>query len=215
MWPSVFIIDFTDFRQSDHLNLIQQNCTNIAPSSYYFDMFGDVEAALSGFATSDAIILGLRDQFSATEAKNKTIIAADDIKTFGAFRLEQYQVTEPIPRLSALAYPVGMSIKPKHCRRYLYLLFPGHVIQCMRCLGLKYGFLSTYKSAVFIRRVADYRFELSLPIDYRTVRPSLPEYFLGFAAIAFNDGTYLEMRGFDSRQVGSKWHLLFLISSIV
>lgn len=42
-------------------------------------------------------------------SKNKTIIAAGDIKTFWGFRLEQYQVTEPIPRLSALEYPVGMS----------------------------------------------------------------------------------------------------------
>lgn len=73
-------------------------------------LFGDVEAALSGFATSDAIILGLRDQCSATEAKNKTIIAAGDVKTFWAFRLEQYQVTQPIPRLSALEYPVGTSV---------------------------------------------------------------------------------------------------------
>lgn len=85
----------------------------------------------------------------------------------------------------------------------------------MRCLRLKYGFLNTYKSTVFIRRVADYRFELSLSIDYRTVRPSLPEYFLELAAIASNDGTYLEMREFDSGQVGSKWHLLFFISSMV
>lgn len=85
----------------------------------------------------------------------------------------------------------------------------------MRCFGLNYGFLSTYKSTVFIRRVADYRFELSLPIDYRTVGPSLREYFLGIAAIASNDGIYLETRDFYSRQVRSKWHLLFLISSMV
>ncbi|ODM22862.1 hypothetical protein SI65_00451 [Aspergillus cristatus] len=45
---------------------------------------------------------------------------------------------------------------------------------------------------VFIRRVTDSRFELSVPIDYRATGLSLRGYFIAFAIIAAKDTTYLE-----------------------
>jgi len=71
----------------------------------------------------------------------------------------------------------------------------------MRKFNLKYGFLSTYRSTIFIRRAADHKFEISPPVDYRATRPSLRECFMGFAALADNDRIYTETPGFNARLV--------------
>lgn len=71
----------------------------------------------------------------------------------------------------------------------------------MRKFNLKYGFLSTYRSTIFIRRAADYKFEISPPVDYRATRPSLRECFMAFAALADNDRIYTETPGFNARLV--------------
>jgi hypothetical protein len=42
----------------------------------------------------------------------------------------------------------------------------GQLVSYMRNFKLKYGFLSTYRSTVFCRRVNNFRFELSLPKVY-------------------------------------------------
>lgn len=71
----------------------------------------------------------------------------------------------------------------------------------MRKFNLKYGFLSTYRSTIFIRRAADYKFEISPPVDYRATHPSLRECFMAFAALADNDRIYTEAREFNARLV--------------
>lgn len=41
----------------------------------------------------------------------------------------------------------------------------GQLVSYMRAASLKYGFLSTYKTTVFVGRTDKYRFELSPPLD--------------------------------------------------
>ena len=60
----------------------------------------------------------------------------------------------------------------------------GQLVSYMRKNSLKYGFLSTYKSTVFVKHSDKYRFELSLPIDEGAVNPSIRECFVGLCAIA-------------------------------
>lgn len=57
---------------------------------------------------------------------------------------------------------------------------------------MKYGFLSTYKSTVFVRRSDKYRFELSQPLNEGATSPSIRECFVGLCAIASNDRTFVE-----------------------
>ena len=66
---------------------------------------------------------------------------------------------------------------------------------------LKYGFLGTYRSTVFMRRVADYKFEMSPPVDYRATQPSLRECFMAFTAFAADDGAYNQAPDFNIRLV--------------
>lgn len=73
----------------------------------------------------------------------------------------------------------------------------------MRQNCLKYGFLSTYKNTVFVRRVGDYRFELSPPISWQATGPSVRECLLGFSLIASADTEYHEADDFDLSRVSS------------
>jgi len=49
----------------------------------------------------------------------------------------------------------------------------GQLVKYMRSSKLKFGFMSTYESTVFIRRTAPYRFEMLLPIGKDASNPSL------------------------------------------
>lgn len=73
----------------------------------------------------------------------------------------------------------------------------------MRRNRLKYGFLSTHSTTVFIRRTGDYRFEFSLPIDKHATNPSLRECFMGFCAIAAQDAGYTSSA---RALMGVDWH---------
>lgn len=71
----------------------------------------------------------------------------------------------------------------------------------MRGFNLKYGFVSTYGTTVFVRRTQDFRFELSEPIDHRSERPTLRECFLVFLRLAAQGPEYHEDENFIERQV--------------
>lgn len=71
----------------------------------------------------------------------------------------------------------------------------------MRGNGLKYGFLSTYKTTVFVRRIDYFRFELSQPIDEGAVSPSIRECFAAFAIILQGDHQFSEEEGMNLRLV--------------
>lgn len=68
----------------------------------------------------------------------------------------------------------------------------------MRKFHLKHGFLSIYRCTVFIRRVTDCNFEVSLPVDYRATCPILRECFAAFAAMADNDRAYMGAPEFNT-----------------
>lgn len=62
----------------------------------------------------------------------------------------------------------------------------------MREERVKYGFLTTYEATVFIKRTADLRFEMSIPIDQNDTNPTVRECFLGFCVLASTDSSYFE-----------------------
>jgi hypothetical protein len=68
----------------------------------------------------------------------------------------------------------------------------GQLVSYMRAYSLKYGFLSTYRYTVFVRRSDKYRFDLSQPLNERVTSPSIRECFAGLCAIATNDRTFEE-----------------------
>lgn len=68
----------------------------------------------------------------------------------------------------------------------------GQVVSHMRANSLKYGFLSTYRYTVFVRRSDKYQFDLSLPLDERATSPSIRECLARLCAIAANDRTFEE-----------------------
>lgn len=64
-----------------------------------------------------------------------------------------------------------------------------------------YGILSTYRYTVFVKRVEDYRFEMSKPISSTATQPSLRQCIMATAVIAAEDGVYYEPDDFDARKV--------------
>lgn len=64
------------------------------------------------------------------------------------------------------------------------------LVSYMRAASLKYGFLSTYKTTVFVRRIDKYRFGLSPPLDESSVNPSIRECFAGLCTLATIDGKF-------------------------
>ena len=71
----------------------------------------------------------------------------------------------------------------------------------MRSNYLKFGFLSTYKSTVFVRRTDMYLFEVSLPISEQATNPSLRQCFVAFSVFAANDPKFIEPEGISSAQL--------------
>lgn len=70
----------------------------------------------------------------------------------------------------------------------------------MRAHSLKYGFFSTYRYTVFVRRTAIDCFELSLPIHEEASNPSVRECMAGFCAIIASDsGKFEEPSDFNEQ----------------
>ncbi|KAJ5229439.1 hypothetical protein N7489_010147 [Penicillium chrysogenum] len=113
------------------------------------------------------------------------LIAAGVLKTWWTVDLEEITVTSDLD-----------------VRRYLEP-FIGQAVAYMRRFKLRYSFLSTYKSTVFIKREDDFCFRLSMPISEDATNPSLRECFVGFAAIAAQDPVYEEDTRIDTRLLHS------------
>lgn len=64
-----------------------------------------------------------------------------------------------------------------------------------------FGVLSTYQSAVFVRRVDAYRFEMSLPIEACATNPTLRHCLLALASFASKESKSIEPYWFDEDQV--------------
>lgn len=78
------------------------------------------------------------------------------------------------------------------CHYTVTYIFIGQLVSCMRYHQLRHGFLSTYKTTIFVKRVDDHCFHLSLPIDQYATNPSLRECFAGFLVLAAADSKYVE-----------------------
>ncbi|KAK6528376.1 hypothetical protein TWF281_009618 [Arthrobotrys megalospora] len=76
----------------------------------------------------------------------------------------------------------GSDIRECNIRKGLSTLFPlgstlAQVITYMYNYKLRYGFCSTYKTYIFIKRDDDFRYLVSVPISARQTRPTLRECF--------------------------------------
>lgn len=144
-------------------------------------MFGDIHSVRrTTTEIPDLVMVKLVNPEQPNRATT-TLVLVGEMKTWWTLELELFPVSSPVEELAELERPVGQ------------------VIRYMRKFNLKYGFLSTYRSTIFIRRAADYKFEISPPIDYRATGPSLRECFMAFAALANNDRIYTEPPGYNTR----------------
>ncbi|KAE8352489.1 hypothetical protein BDV28DRAFT_148951 [Aspergillus coremiiformis] len=136
--------------------------------------FGDIQAAVSSTDCIPGVALMSFPNADNPIPAKSSLVAVGELKTFWTVRLEDHPVNGAPYHRVALEHPIGQ------------------VVSYMRTYSLRFGFLSTYKATVFIRRTADYRFELSKPFRYDARNPTLRECFLSFTSIAARDRTYIE-----------------------
>ncbi|KAK2809220.1 hypothetical protein FQN50_004056 [Emmonsiellopsis sp. PD_5] len=139
--------------------------------------FGDAQAILQTQGLPD--IIGFLSRDVSRGQDEPLLILAMELKTDWMFPLESFPVTLPIDRRRSLENHVGQ------------------IVMYMRLNGLRYGVLSTYQSTVFIHRVSDYHFELSLPVKRGATRPSVRECLFALCAMAASDTSYVEGPDFD------------------
>lgn len=73
----------------------------------------------------------------------------------------------------------------------------------MREHSLKYGFLTTYSTTIFVKRTDSYRFLLSDPIDKQATHPSVRECFAGFSVLANEDPRFDEEESVTTSSVSA------------
>lgn len=71
----------------------------------------------------------------------------------------------------------------------------------MREFGLCYGFLSTYRGTVFVKRTADFAFCVSPPIQDQDTNLSVRQCFVGFCILAEQGHDYIEGPDFKVERV--------------
>ncbi|EAW17525.1 uncharacterized protein NFIA_074450 [Aspergillus fischeri NRRL 181] len=116
--------------------------------------------------------------------------------TFGDFQAAVHTQFNEGPANMAPMQPHFGIMNPTETRAHL-LMYLGQLVSYVRTNRLKYGFLSTYRSTVFVRRTGDFRFELSLPIAEQATKPSLRQCFVAFCLLASQDGKYTEAPDFN------------------
>ncbi|KAJ5867218.1 hypothetical protein N7534_001771 [Penicillium rubens] len=129
------------------------------------------------------------------------LIAAGVLKAWWTVDLEEITVTSDLDVRRYLEPFIGASFKSAGVNRFSNNT-TGQAVAYMRRFKLRYSFLSTYKSTVFIKREDDLCFRLSMPISEDATNPSLRECFAGFAAIAAQDPVYEEDTRIDARLPG-------------
>ena len=83
----------------------------------------------------------------------------------------------------------------------------------MRQSQVRYGFLCTYAATIFVKRTADFRFEISAPVDQNSTNPTVRECFVGFCALSSADYGYTEAPGFNPRLVSLCFPFFFFPST--
>ncbi|KAJ5664674.1 hypothetical protein N7462_011487 [Penicillium macrosclerotiorum] len=147
--------------------------------------FGDIQAIKETPIVIPDITLAIFDTGVPLSSHTATLIAAGELKTWWTVDLEEFTVRSDL-----------------ETRTYLEP-YIGQVVSYMRRFHLRYGFLSTYKSTVFVKREDDFCFHLSMPINKESTNPSLRECFAGFAAIAAQNPDYEEVEQVDTRLLRS------------
>ncbi|KAL4779635.1 hypothetical protein BJX76DRAFT_340249 [Aspergillus varians] len=136
--------------------------------------FGDVHSIEYVTAHIPDVIVLRRSNVQNLTREDLSITAVGEIKTYWTLGLQHFPITLPIARRLTLEPHIGQ------------------VVSYMRSYGLKYGFLSTYNATVFIRRMEDYRLEISLPVLKGAQNPSLRECMVAFCSLAAEDAHYSE-----------------------
>lgn len=154
--------------------------------------FGDFQATHTDSGVPDVVLLTL---------PRMNVLAGGVLKPFWMVELEEYPVSDGPANMSIMQPHFGI-LNPTETLAHL-LMYLGQLVSYMRANRLKYGFLSTYRSTVFVRRTGDFRFELSLPIDEQATRPSLRQCFLAFCLLATQDGRYTEPPDFNPARVSA------------
>ncbi|CAG8906122.1 unnamed protein product [Penicillium egyptiacum] len=142
--------------------------------------FGDLQALRPNPTIVPDVTLAIFRHGTPPSAGTATLIAAGELKTWWTVDLEHHTVIDPVD-----------------VRNYLEP-FIGQVVAYMRKSKLRYGFLSTYMSTVFVKREADFCFHLSPPIPHNASAPSLRQCFAGFAVLAAQSPHYEESDSLDA-----------------
>lgn len=82
-------------------------------------------------------------------------------------------------------------------------IFVGQLVAQMRHFKLRFGFLSTYRGTVFVKRTADYAFHVSRPIGDQDTNLSVRQCFAAFCILAGQAHGYTEDPGFQAQRVSS------------
>lgn len=178
--------------------------------------FGDAQAVKDTVGLPDVVAFLLRNTNTSPPNEQGVLIMAGELKP--SWNLTLVDVRSPLQRRRRLEPHVGTYLDLLHAvdqegatHQNLQTML-GQLVSYMRLNFLKYGFLSTYEATIFVRRVSDYRFELSPPIDWQATGPSVRECLLGISIIASNDAEYFEGDDFDVTRVSCAFALHHLIS---
>lgn len=122
-----------------------------------------------------------------------------EFKTFWTFELAQLSVSNFRSRVQLGPY-IGMCSSPKR-HTTVTDISTGQLVAQMREFGLRYGFLSTYKGTMFVKRTADFAFSVSRPIRDQDTNLSVRECFAGFCILAEQAHDYTEDPDFKAERV--------------
>ncbi|PYI10207.1 hypothetical protein BO78DRAFT_306364 [Aspergillus sclerotiicarbonarius CBS 121057] len=139
--------------------------------------FGDYQAfspPREADSVPDVVMLTLPDA---------TPVAVGELKTYWTVNIERNSIARGYMNMVPLQHHLGQ------------------LVHYMRHNKLKFGFLSTYKTTIFVRRTEAYRFEVTLPIDEKERNPTLRQCFLAFAIFASNEPDFIEPEGFSELQL--------------
>ncbi|KUM66252.1 hypothetical protein ACN42_g862 [Penicillium freii] len=143
-------------------------------------VMGDVQAFEA--PTSDVIpdvSIGVTLFSNDSQAQVKIV---GELKTYWTVALDRFSLSDPVTLVQFLPHL-------------------GQLVARMRKFGLSYGFLSTYRGTVFVKRTADFAFYVSPPIRDRATNLSVRQCFAGFCILAEEGHDYIEGSDFRAERL--------------
>lgn len=165
--------------------------------------FGDLQALRPNPAIIPDVTLANFGHGTTPSVGTATLIAAGELRTWWTVDLEHHTVTDPVDVRNYLEPFFWYAIQCVHMRSDFTDSHIGQVVAYMRKSKLRYGFLSTYMSTVFVKREADFCFHLSPPIRHNASSPSLRQCLAGFAVLAAQNPHYEESDSLDAGLVSA------------